>query len=89
MRRMSNTQKKLPDERERVEKPQKEVNNSNKTVADLKKTKKNWTEQLRYNVNMRSKVEKQIDANNTELKEKLKKSETENKYLQYQRDEIM
>ena len=88
VRRNKRCEVQLAAERGRVRKLQEEVTALNNTVAEIRKTIKNRTEKVRYNV-MKRTNDKKFDADSDRLKQQLKDLEKENDVLHCQLEELM
>ena len=89
VRRLATQERDLAKEQEDNCKLQEEVDNLNCILTELRRIKKNRTEQVRYNVGKCTEAEKKLGTQNIELKQQLKELEKENDILRSELDEIM
>ena len=74
VRRLAKRETDLAKEQNKTCQLEKEVSDLHCTVTELRRMKKNKTEQLRYNIVKRTETEKKLDIQNVELKQKLKRA---------------
>ncbi|XP_041476948.1 uncharacterized protein LOC121425060 [Lytechinus variegatus] len=89
VRRLATRDAQLKNKTEKVSKLEKDIEKLHQVIKELRRTKRNRTEQIHYNVNKCARIKEKFENENQSLKKKLQELEVDSDCLRNQLDEIM